>query len=131
MKEFKIDPLQDIPTVTAVLRGPLGSTRAKLVFDTGAAKTQINTPLIEAIGYSIADATTIVSMTGPSGPSQEGYAFQINSLNALGKEFYEVSVAAFDLENFGEEGLQGLLGWDLINGLHLEMDGSSKLLRVF
>lgn len=131
MREFVIDPREEVPTIDAILRGPLGSVRTKLVFDTGAGKTQLNIPLIEALGYSIADATGIVSMSGPSGPSQDGYAFQLLSLRTLGKEFSSISVAAFDFENFSEEGLQGLLGWDVIREMNLEMEGKAKLLRVF
>lgn len=131
MREFKIDPLQDIPTIDAVLKGRLGSARTKLVFDTGAARTQFHTPVIEALGYSASNASGIVSVAGPSGPAQQGYLFQVQSIRVLGVEFNNIEVAALDFDNFSEEGLEGLLGWDLIKHLHLEMDGASKILRIY
>lgn len=56
MQTFEIDRSQDIPLVTSRIFGPRGTRRVQLVFDTGTAKTQFHTPVLESIGYSAAQA---------------------------------------------------------------------------
>ena len=46
-------------------------------------------------------------------------------------DFNHIPVAAFDFSNWEEEGIDGLLGWDMIRLLHLEMDGPKGKLIVF
>lgn len=50
MRVIKFDRSQDIPIIDAKIRGPLGTRRIRLVFDTGCGLTQIDTCLIENIG---------------------------------------------------------------------------------
>ena len=52
MKVVKFDRSQDIPIIEAMLQGPRQGGRARLVFDTGSGLTQIDTALMEELGYS-------------------------------------------------------------------------------
>ncbi|MCC6221645.1 MAG: hypothetical protein IT291_10440 [Deltaproteobacteria bacterium] len=47
-----------------------------MIFDTGAAVTQINTVVLDELGYSALDAHSRAVAHGPAGPLQEGYAIQ-------------------------------------------------------
>jgi len=131
MKAFKFDTDQDIPLVSARLRGPRGAKMVRLVFDTGCGLTQINTPIIEAIGYSASDAHQIVTAVGPAGPIQTGYSITLGSLEVLGAEFKEVKLAAYDIDNTLGFSVDGLLGFDLIKKFHLEMNGPGGELIIF
>ena len=53
----------------------------------------------------------------------------LSSLFLFGKELENVKVLAYDFKNFPN--LDGLLGWDLIQRLHLELNGPEHMLRVF
>jgi hypothetical protein len=131
VKKFRFDPDQDIPLVSARLRGPRGSKVVRLVLDTGCGLTQINTPMVEAIGYSAADASQIVTTVGPAGPMQTGYSIGLGSLEVLGRLFADVRVAAYDMDNSLGLSVDGLLGFDLIKKFHLEMNGPSGELVIF
>lgn len=113
------------------LRGKGQQKVARVIFDTGAAVTQVDTTFIELLGYSARDAHDRVRAHGPAGPIQEGYAVKVDSVEVLGKVFSAPEIAVYDFDNFGGSGIRGLLGFDLIQQLHLEMDGPLRELLVF
>jgi predicted aspartyl protease len=130
VREVKLDPNWDVPSVNVLLKRPRGrSRRAKLVFDTGASLTQIDVDLMEALGYSARDAIGTARIRGATGEPVEGYIVRLSSLTLLGRELRDISVFSYDFKNFS--GLDGLLGWDVIKRLHLELDGPNGVLKVF
>lgn len=130
MREVRLDPNWEIPTLEVVLGNPRKSTvRASLVFDTGAGLTQVDVGLIERLGYSANDAVEIRRVKGAVGESIEGYVVKVSRLSVFGKLLKDVPVLAYDFENF--RGIDGLLGWDVIKQLHLELNGQDGILKVF
>jgi hypothetical protein len=131
MQILKIDQSQQIPLIYAIAEGPMGKRRLKLVFDTGCGTTQIDTALLENLGYSASDGLERVIVTGPAGDPHEGYTLRLSGLSVFDSPFTEPIVAAYDFDRFSRYGIQGLLGWDVIKQLHLELDGPAGLLKVF
>lgn len=131
MLEIEFDPLQTIPLVDALVEGPNGRRRVKLVLDTGCAVTQIDTGLMETMGYSISDSSNVISIHGPAGDEQEGYLVSARSLTIFGRSFENVAVGVYDFDNFSKYGIDGLLGWDIIRQFHIEMNGPDGLLKIF
>ena len=129
MRTVKIDQSQEVPEIEVLITGPRSQQRVNLIFDTGAACTQIDTGLIEDIGYSISDASEMMRVLGATGGAQDGYIIAINSISFLGKKVENVRVGVYDFENF--PGVDGLLGWDVIRQLHIEMNGPESLLKIF
>lgn len=130
MRQVTLDDNWDVPFVKVILGGSSKkNARGMLVFDTGSALTQLDIDLVETLGYSARDATDIRSVKGATGDAIEGYVVPISKLLMFGKEFKNVPVLTYDFKNF--PGIDGLLGWDLIKQLHLEMIGPKQTLRVF
>lgn len=130
MREVRLDSNWEIPTLEVVLGGTnMGTVRASLVFDTGAGLTQVDVGLVERLGYSANDALELRRVKGAVGESVEGYVVLVSRLSVLGKVLKDVPVLAYDFENF--PGIDGLLGWDVIKKLHLELDGPAGVLKVF
>lgn len=127
---FRFNREQSVPLVFARIKGKQGTQRIKLVFDTGACMTQINTVVVEEIGYSARDGLSPIAAYGPSGPIDEGYSLQISGIEVLGKQFSGLTIAAYDFSNLEADGIAGLLGFDLIKQLHLEMNGPEGELLV-
>ena len=120
----------DIPIVKVILGGNRKkSTRGMLVFDMGLALTQLDIDLVETLGYSACDANGIRTVKGPTGDAVEGYVFSMSSLLLFGKEVNNAQVLTYDFKNF--PAVDGLLGWDIIRLLHLELDGPNGLLKIF
>ena len=131
MRVYKFDNSEVLPIVSARLYSGKRSKLARLVFDTGAATTQIHTPIIDALGYGAGDGIGRVASYGPAGPIQEGYTLQIGKLKVLGKEFDSPVLAVYDFDNFSQSGLHGLLGFDVIRQLDLELRGSMGELIIY
>lgn len=109
----------------------MGKRRLKLVFDTGCGTTQIDTALLDNLGYSATDGLERVFVTGPSGDPHEGYTLRLARFSVFDRNFDFPIVAAYDFDHFSRYGIQGLLGWDVIKKLHLELDGPAGVLKVF
>jgi len=131
MRIVHFDPLQEFPIIEAMIKGPKGSRRIRLVFDTGAGNTQVDTGRMEAIGYSARNAEARISVEGPAGDIKEGYLVKTHGFSFFGKNVSDLSVGAYDFDNFSKYGIDGLLGWDVISKLHLEMEGPAGILKVF
>ena len=131
MREVKFDVEAELPIVEVRIRGKQGSRMLRLVFDTGAGNTQVHTPRIEAVGYSAIDALGLMSVEGPAGDSMEGYLIALKGLSVFGKNFANVQIGVYDSDNFTKYGIDGLLGFDIIKQLHIEMNGPKGTLKVF
>ena len=131
MQTIKFNTGQDIPIVRASIHGPNGFIKVKLVFDTGNGITSIHTPLIEDIGYSAIDGIRELVVRGPVGDKQTGYIVPVKSLSLFGLRFDEVPIGVYDFDNFDRYGIDGLLGFDLIKQMHLQMNGPEGLLNFF
>ncbi len=130
MQIVHFDVTQDIPVVDARIYGPRGSQTVRLVLDTGAGTTQIDTALAEDLGYSVSDATRQIQVQGPAGDSQDGYQISLKRLSLFGRKFTDTAVGVYDFDNFDQYGIDGLLGFEIIKQLHLEMDGPKGLLKI-
>ena len=102
-----------------------------LSFDTGAAKTQIHTPIIDQLGYSARQGTTRSKMYGAAGEAQHGFYFELSRITLLGVEFNNIEVGAFDLEGCVQDETDGLLGFDLIKRLRIEINGPAGELIIY
>ena len=131
MQIVSFDTTQDIPVVDAVVKGPRDLHRVRLVFDTGSGLTQLDTALVESLGYSAKDGLEHIFMTTAAGEEVEGYSLFVGSLSIFGKILHEVRVGAFDFTHYGRYKIHGLLGWDIIKTLDLEMRGPAGVLKVF
>ena len=110
------------------VHGKRKASKVHLVFDTGSGITQLDTSIIENIGYSARDANQLMRVHGASGESMEGYVLCIKRIVLFGREFRDVPVLCYDFDNFPE--IDGLLGFDLIKELHIEMDGPKGILKI-
>lgn len=117
--------------VSAILCGPKGKRRLTLVFDTGAVITQIHAPTLALVGYGEEAKIKNISMVGASGERQDGYLIQIERLLTLGKRIENATIGAFDFGYLSSGGIDGLLGYDVIKELHLELLGPEGLLKIF
>lgn len=130
MQHIDLDDSWEVPVVNVLLKGrDRKRTRAKLVFDTGSALTQLDIDLVETLNYSALDATKVRSVKGATGESTEGYVFEMSALKIFNREFEVLPVLTYDFKNF--PGIDGLLGWDIIKQLHLTLNGPSKILSIF
>ena len=122
MRQITLDEAWDVPIIKVVLGGKEAKrSRGMLVFDTGSGLTQLDTELVETLGYSARDATDIRRVKGPTGDAVEGYVFSLSNMMLLGREFKNVSILAYDFKNF--PGIDGLLGWDLIKKRRFRLSG--------
>ena len=75
------------------------------------------------------DATAQMSVLGATGVAQDGYILHVDSLAFLGKKVENPQVGVYDFENF--PGVDGLLGWDVISQLHIELNGPQGCLKIY
>jgi hypothetical protein len=111
---YKINRDKNTPLISAKLVGTGNPINVRLVFDTGAALTQLSTRIVESLGYSARDGIEEVTVSGPTGPLERGYTLHLNKLTVLGKIFSKPLVAAFDFDHLEKANIDGLLGFDLI-----------------
>jgi hypothetical protein len=131
MKSYRIRSTFGLPMVSAVIVGPRGAARVELVFDSGAATTQLHIGTLVGVGFSFTGRTPDAVVRGITGGPERGFAVSANRLHLLGKHYDQYKLFAFDLSTWAEEGIDGLLGWDLIQRLHFEVDGPHQSLIVF
>lgn len=131
MREFRITTAIGLPVVTVVITGPSGSRRVQLLFDSASFLTQVNLRTLTTLGISFHARKPDLIIKGVTGPPEEAYSVKLSHLFALGTKFREVSVGALDFSDWVKDGIDGLLGWDLIEKLHFEVDGPRKVLKVF
>jgi hypothetical protein len=131
MREFRFDRTEDTPIVRAILVGPKRSIQARLVFDSGASRTQIRASTARRLGFTDAHRIGEADLIGVEGKADLGSLYLTNLIFVLGKRFERVTIAAFPMSHLEREGIDGLLGWDIIRELRLEMDGPAGILKVY
>ena len=131
MQEIEIDRDADIPIIDVHIRGPRRTHRVRLVFDTGSVLTQLSNNLVESIGYTAADGEHVINLSGATGETQAGYSVRIAGLSFFGRRFRNVLVGSMDFEHLSRSRIDGLLGWDVIKELRLELDGPNGKLLVY
>ena len=130
MRLIKFDRNQEIPIVDVLVFGPRKHERVKLVFDSGCGKTQIDTCVVESIGYSAIDSIGITIVKGPSGDVQEGYLVKAKDFQLFGISFSNMEIGAHDFARFAKYEIDGLLGFDVIKQLRFELDGPEGILKI-
>lgn len=131
MRVYKIRSAFGLPMVSAVVVGPKGALRVELIFDSGAANTQLHIGTLEAVGVLFDKRTPDTAVRGITGQPQPGFSCHTERFHLFGKKYNQLPLAAFDFSDWAEDGIDGLLGWDLIRKLHIEMDGPNGILRIF
>lgn len=131
MREYQIETLYGLPFLDMVISGPRRSRRLRLIFDTGAVLTQIHTVTLASLGYNFHGRKPDLSLRGVTGPVESGYSLSASRLFVLGERFDNFPLAAFDFSEWVKEGIDGLLGFDIIQQFHVEMDGPGRVLKVF
>ena len=131
MKIYRIQTLLSLPVVPVVVVGPKGARRIQLVFDSGAANTQVHIGTLRAAGFDYRSREPDISTKGVTGGPERGFSTQLSRIHVLGKHYDQRQVGAFDFSDWVKDGIDGLLGWDLIEKLHFEVDGPRKILKVF
>jgi ABC-type dipeptide/oligopeptide/nickel transport system ATPase component len=117
MRLIQFDRSQEIPIVDGLVFGPRKHERLRLVFDSGCGKTQIDTCVIESIGYSASDSIGVTVVKGPSGDTQEGYLVRVKDFQLFGRSFSNMEIGAHDFDQFAKYEIDGLLGVDVIKQL--------------
>src|SRR5512135_2547869 len=105
--------------------------RISLVFDTGAVLTQIHTATLHRLGYGSSHHVKEAVMVGASGERHVGVLIESEKIFTLGNKIEKLLLGSFDFSELAEGGIDGLLGWDIIRLLHLEMVGPAGILKVF
>jgi hypothetical protein len=131
MREFRFDPLQPQPLVTALITGPKGTRRVRLILDTGCFITHLHTATANRLGYGPGSALRPLAAVGVGGKESEGYEIRSEKLFVLAAKLEGVRLGIFDLTHLMKDGIDGLLGWDVIRAFHLEMVGPTGLLKIF
>jgi predicted aspartyl protease len=131
MRSFRFDPHGKAPIISALISGPHGTRKVRLIFDTGAEMTQIHTARVREVGHSPSTAVAKASVVGVGGVEAEGYVVNLEKLFVLGCKAENLHVEVFDMQYLSSKRLDGLLGWDVIKAFHLEMDGPNGLLKIF
>jgi hypothetical protein len=130
MREYKIEKICGIPAVKTVIGGPKGARAITLLFDTGAASTQFHTSTLQSVGYVFHNRHPDASVYGVTGQKEDGYTLTLASLYVLGVRFQNILVASFKLDRLYEDGIDGLLGFDVISKFHLDMNGPENILKI-
>ena len=131
MRNFHFDPRSRAPIVTALITGPRGTRKVRLIFDTGAELTQFHADTMHKVGYSSSDAVAKVNIIGAGGVEGHGFVVKLQKLFVLGSKAETFQVGVFEMNYLNSRRLDGLLGWDVIRALHLEMDGPLGVLKIF
>ena len=131
MRLIHFDRSKEIPIVDALVFGPRKHERLRLVFDSGCGKTQIDTSVIESLGYSARESIGLTVVKGPSGDTQEGYLVRVLDFKLFGISFPEMEVGAHDFDQFAKYEIDGLLGFEVIKQLRFEIDGPEGLLKIY
>lgn len=92
----------------------------KLVLDTGASLTIVDTQIMDFLGYSArVDGIKKSSLDGAAGRS-EGYLLKVPQFECLGFTFTDFTVACHDMNS--KTGVAGLLGMNFLKHFCIELD---------
>ena len=131
MRSFRFSPTSRAPIVTALITGPKATRKLRLIFDTGAATTQLHSEKMHEIGYAHNDAIAKARVVGVGGVEAEGYLVNLQKLFVLGCKAEALDVGVFEMPYLNSCRIDGLLGWDVIRAFHLEMHGPQGWLKIF
>lgn len=131
MHNFHFNPKGRAPIVTALITGPRGTRKVRLIFDTGAEMTQLHARTMNKVGYQQSDAVAKATVISAGGIESEGYVVPLQKLFVLGSKAETFRVGVYEMKHLDSRRLDGLLGWDVIRAFHLEMNGPEGLLKVF
>jgi hypothetical protein len=131
MRTFHFNPTTKAPIVSAIITGPRGTRKVRLIFDTGAELTQFHSDTMHKVGYSNSDAVARANVIGAGGAESSGYVVNLKKLFVLGSKAEAFNVAVFEMRHLQAQRIDGLLGWDVIRAFRLEMDGPEGVLKVF
>ncbi len=131
MLEFRFDPQSQLILTVAHIEGPNDNDQVQLVFDTGAAVTQIDHDSVLALGYSEVNKLRDVDISGVTDAPYETYTVGLQSFSTLGLTLINFEVALVDFGKWKSDEIDGLLGWDFIRTLHYEQNGPKGLLTIY
>jgi hypothetical protein len=105
--------------IEADVSGPLRTSPASLILDTGATRTLLNARLLRYVGYDPSASKDFAQFTAGTG-SAIVPRLVLNRLTALGRHAIGLKVLAHDLSPTAC--VDGLLGLDFFDGLALTLD---------
>lgn len=119
------DLVNELIFVNAVVTGPAGPLRARLIVDTGAMLTTLIPSVVEAIGYTEYDSikrTTIRTAAAV----EHGYMVRVQEFTALGFRMWDAQI---DVADLGHD-VDGLLGMSFLRNFNLEIRPSERRILV-
>jgi predicted aspartyl protease len=128
---LRFDPEADLILTHADIKGPNKSEQVRLVLDTGASRTEIDSEILTALGYSESDKVRDLGIESVAGPTHETFSVKLDTFAALGATCRNYEVAFVDFSKWKKDQIDGLLGWDFIRMLHYEQNGPKGLLTIF
>ena len=131
MLRLNFDPQAELILAHADINGPNGRDQLRLVFDTGASRTEIAQDRLLALGYTEAHKVTDLGIEGVTGPTHHTFSVRLDSFSALGVTCHDLEVAFVDFSKWKKDQIDGLLGWNFIRTLHYEQNGPLGLLTIY
>jgi len=128
---LRFDPDADLILAHADIKGPNNSEQVRLVFDTGASRTEIDSEILTALGFSEVDKVSDLGFECVTGPTHETFSVELDTFTALGRTCRNYEVAFVDFSKWKKDQIDGLLGWDFIRRLHYEQNGPKGLLTIY
>jgi len=125
--ETPFDPDAELIVVNATIRGPRGSTVARMPIDTGSAATVIVPDVLDEIGYSARDGTARTSVTTAVG-KEHGFLLKVEEFATLGFTLSAFTVNVFELAN--RYGIEGLIGWNFLERFNYEIRSAEGRILV-
>jgi len=129
LNEFELTFSAGLPVVTTIIAGCKSSRTVRLVFDTGAFRTQIHMGVLNSVGYSFVARHPDLSIQGVS-EHCDGYSQVVDQVHVLGRKFLEPSIAAVDFSEWSDDRIDGLLGIDLIQCLNFRFRGAERKIII-
>lgn len=99
----------------------------KLVLDTGASITSINSKVLSHLGYDIFNPIGITDFL-TAGGYVENSLLELSRLTVFGKEFKKTNVCNIDLPE--DEYIDGLLGLDILSNFDIEIKYSNRKMYI-
>ncbi len=99
----------------------------KLVLDTGASITSINSKVLSHLGYDIFNPIGTTDFL-TAGGYVENSLLELSRLTVFGKEFKKANVCNIDLPE--DEYIDGLLGLDILSNFDIEIKYSNRKMYI-
>lgn len=105
----------------------MNGVKGKFIFDTGAGATALTDSYARRIGAKRVGRTTISGIGGDAGAN----LYRIDAIGVGPSTLHDVVASSGLVEDwFREEGVDGLIGFDLLAGAIVELDLDGKQLRI-